>query len=157
MFILREGLSFSSCPFTRVWEHTRSWKETQLRQLTQRSIPDRTTSFPVYKLEESGCGLRTVRVMSITWFAHSVTIINIIVSVIIKPSFYILLNCLYLNPSDLLFPLQFTPISHQGGGTCTSFCVVLSCQVGLNHNTVFWISKASSFQEMKQEFRAYKD
>ena len=152
------------------WRGTRSWHRTQPGQLTQtgqRGIPDHVMSCPVYKLGAVGlrgdhCSGTNWALVSEWWaIASYITCIfqsfyyyycHFIIVIIMSFFFSVLLNCSYLNPWVLLvfFPI-LSPIP-LGGGQWVSGCVVLSCWLGLNHNSreewfhVTWINSQHRYR-----------
>jgi len=122
-----------------------SWERTQLGQLTQtgqRDILYHMASCSEYKLggvgwagiaaqEQAGYWLSDGEQMHpcITCFVYSV--------ITVLSSFVILLIYLYLNPRVSLFFFNSPPTSCRvgGGREQTSGCMVLSCWLGLNHNS----------------------
>lgn len=128
-----QGLfSFSGCPASEKLGTTRSSKRTgpgQLTQTGQKDFPSHMVSCLTIKLGElvekegcySGTGWASIRgwaiLLFITYFAYS------FISVIIIPSFSVLLNCHYIN----LWVLPFSDsLPHPTGGKWANGCVVLS-------------------------------
>ena len=145
------------------WRGTRSWDGTDPGHLTQSGqwgIPYRVTSCPVYKLGGVGMGdrcLGTNRVSISRWWAIALCITCIfqsvyyycchfisVIIIIISFFFSVLLNCSYLNPGVLLLFLIFSPIPLDGG-EWVSGCVVLSCWLGLNHDSMKSILLTKSY------------
>ena len=127
---------------------TGSWEQAQPGQLTQTSQGDirhHMTSCSVYKLRElageEGSLLRNG--LSIRFRVVS----NCIVHHSLYTFFYqyyccyyfspcvVLLNCPYLSPWGFAFFFRFSSPSHQRGKEWASSRVVLSCWLGLNHDT----------------------
>ena len=130
------------------WRGTRSWEGTQPGQLTQtgqRDIPYLVMSCLVYKQggswpgETDHCSVSNCivhRLICIFQFFYYYYCHFIIVVIIIIIFFLFCPIKLSLSQprSFTFFPLILSPIP-LGGGKWLSGCVVLSCWLGLNHDT----------------------
>lgn len=146
--------TFHVAPPARSWRFTRSLEGTQTRQLTQtdqRDIPYHVVSYSAIKSlvkKEEGQGYwdaiyfpkKPLHGMSfhgnVCWWEVANQFL-VLISLCVQLWLH-LVNCLYLNPWDLILsPFWFFPSSRDW----TSSCAVLSCLLGLSYSILSGASK----------------